>query len=102
MVVFVDRSSKMTHLAACKTSIGIEAFAKSLRHEVIRLHGLPYEIVSNRDSCFTSNFMQEFCRLLNMKQAMSAAFHFQTDNQIEGVNRTLEDMLRQYLNPVHY
>lgn len=31
----------MTRLAACKTAIGTKAFAKVIRHEVIRLHGLP-------------------------------------------------------------
>ena len=42
IVLFVDRLSKMTtHLAACKTSLDAQAFAKLLRHEVIRLHGLP-------------------------------------------------------------
>ena len=81
IVVFVDRLSKMTHLAACKTSIDTCAFAKLFRREVIRLHGLPYEFVSDRDGRFTSNFMREVCRLLNVKQAMSTAYHPQTDGQ---------------------
>ena len=101
IVVFVDRLSKMTHLAACPTSIDTRAFAKLFRHEVVRLHGLPYEFVSDRDGRFTSNFMREVCRLLNVKQAMSTAYHPQTDGQTERTNRTLEDMLRQYVNPVH-
>lgn len=101
IVVFVDRLTKMTHLAACKTSIGTQAFAKLLRHEVLRLHGLPYEFVSDRDGRFTSNFMREVCRLLNIQQAMSTAYHPQTDGQTERTNRTLEDMLRQYVNPFH-
>ena len=75
----------MTHLAACKPSIDIQAFAK-----LSRLHGLPYEFVS--DSRFTSNFMREVCRLFNVKQAMSAAFHPQTDGQTERVSRTLENI----------
>ena len=89
IVVFVDRLSEMTHLAACKTSIGTQAFAKLLRHDVIRLHGLPCEFVSDRDSRFTSNFMREVCRLLNVEQALSTAFHPQTDGQTERVNRRI-------------
>ena len=91
----------MTHLAACKGSIDTQAFVKLLRHEVIRLHGLPYEFVSDRDARCTSNFLQEVCCLLIVKQAMSTAFHPQNDGQTERVNRTLEDMLRQYVNPFH-
>ena len=101
IVVFVDRLSKMTHLVPCKTSIGTQAFAKLLRREVIRLHGLPYEIVSDRDGRFTSQFMREVCRLLGVQQAMSTAYHPQTDGQTERANRVLEEMLRQYVSPHH-
>ena len=101
IVVFVDRLSKMTHLAACKTTIDAQAFAKLLRHEFIRLHGIPYEFVSDRDGRFTSSFMREVCHLLNIKQAMSTAYHPQSDGQTERANRVLEEMLRQYVSPNH-
>ncbi len=39
IVVCVDRLTKMVHLATCKTTIGTQAFAKMLRHEVIRSLG---------------------------------------------------------------
>ena len=75
IVVFVDRLTKMVHLAACKTAIGTQAFPKMLRHEVdlVRLHGLPYEFVSDVDGRFTSRFMREVCRMLDIKQAMLTA-----------------------------
>jgi len=101
IVAFVDRLTKMTHLAACSTNIGAEAFAKLFRHQVFRLHGLPYELISDRDPRFTSHFMTEVCRLLNIKQGMSTAYHPQTDGQTERTNRTLEEMLRHFVNPVH-
>ena len=91
----------MTHLAVCKTSVDTSAFGKLFRHEVIRLHRLPYEFVSDRDTRFTGNFSRAVCRLLNVKQAMSTAFHPQTDGQTERVNCTLEDMLRQCVNSCH-
>jgi len=46
IVVFVDRLTKMVHLAACKTTIETQAFAKMLRHEVTRSHEVPYEFVT--------------------------------------------------------
>ena len=54
LVVFVDRLSKMVHLAPCKTTItGKEAALLFLDH-VYRLHGMPESIVSDRDPRFTS------------------------------------------------
>jgi len=86
IVVFVDRLTKMAHLAACKTTSGTQAFAKMLRHEVISLHGIPYEFVSDRDGRFTGLFMREVCCMLNIKQAMSTAYHPHTDGQTERAN----------------
>ena len=69
----------------------------SLCITVIRLHGLPYEFVSDRDGRFTSQFMHEACRLPNIKQAMSTAYHPQSDGQTERANK----MLQQFVIPFH-
>ena len=58
-------------------------------------------LFSDRDGRFTSGFMREVCRLLNIKQAMSTAYHPQSDGQTERANRVLEEMLRQYVSPNH-
>ena len=102
IVVFVCRLTTMVHLVACKSAIGAEAFAKLLRHEVLRLHGNMYETVSDRDGRFTSKCIRKVCRLLNIRQAMSSAYHPQTDGQTERTNRVLEDMLRHYVSPTHH
>ena len=64
-----------------------------------RSHGLPSEIVSDRDPRFTSAFMRELCKLMQAKQAMSTAYHPQTDGQTERMNRILEDYLRHFVAP---
>ena len=100
IVAFVDWLTKMTHLAACGANIGAEDSAKLFRHEVFRLHSLPYELIIDRDPRFTSHFMTEVCRLLNIIQRMSTAYHPQTDGETGRANRTLEEMLRHFVNPV--
>ena len=99
IIVFVDKLSKMVRLAAVPTTVSAEGVAKCFVDNVFRSHGLPTKIVSDRDARFTGNFMTEVTRILQIRQAMSTSFHPQTDGQTERTNRTLEDMLRHYVNP---
>ncbi|KAI3787749.1 hypothetical protein L2E82_00138 [Cichorium intybus] len=62
--------------------------------EMMRRHGVPTSIISDRDSRFTSHFWQSFQKHLGTKALMSTAYHPQTDGQTERTIQTLEDMLR--------
>ena len=72
--------------------------ARIILKEVWRFHGLPNNIVSDRDSRFTSSFWKALMRLLEINQKMSTAYHPQTDGQTERVNQILESYLRNYVN----
>ncbi|KAH8152984.1 uncharacterized protein LAJ45_03211 [Morchella importuna] len=94
--VIVDRFSKMAHYIPLPTLNKTEDLAKLFLKEVWRLHGLPDDIVLDRDSRFISHFWQSLMSLLNVKLKMSTSFHPQTDGQTERVNQTLEHYLRSY------
>ncbi|KAF1328976.1 reverse transcriptase, partial [Globisporangium splendens] len=96
ILVIVDRFSKMVHLSAVPVSVTAKQTAQIFLDSVFRLHGMPTEIVSDRDPRFTVAFWQELFRLLGTQLKMSTADHPQTDGQTERVNRTLEDILRSY------
>ncbi|KAF1330455.1 reverse transcriptase, partial [Globisporangium splendens] len=96
ILVFVDRFSKMVHLAPVSDKISAEKTAKVFVDVVFRLHGPPVEIVSDRDTRFTSKFWRALFGLLDTKLSMSTAAHPETDGQTERVNRVLEDVLRSY------
>jgi hypothetical protein len=98
IVVFVDKLTKMVHFAPTTTEVSAPELAQVFMREVTRLHGVPKSIVSDRDPRFTSNFWKSLWKLMGTKLAMSTAFHPQTDGQTERANRTLEDMLRAYVN----
>ena len=62
--------------------------------EIIRLHGVPILIFSDRVSGFTSRFWSSLQDAMGTQLNFSTAFHPQTDGQSERTIQTLEDMLR--------
>ncbi|KAF1325088.1 reverse transcriptase, partial [Globisporangium splendens] len=94
VVVFVDRLSKMVHVAPVRKHVTAQETACLFLEHVFRYHGLPESIVSDRDPRFTAAFWRELFRLLGTDLAMSTADHPETDGQTERVNRVVEDILR--------
>ena len=99
ILVVVDRLSKMTHLIPCKSNIDATEVAELFMKEVVRLHGWPTSIISDRDSLFTSELWRHLHQVFGTKLRMSSAYHPQTDGQTERMNRTLEDVLRHFIGP---
>jgi hypothetical protein len=98
IVVFVDKLTKMVHYAATTTTVTAPQLASLFLDRVFRLHGLPDSILSDRDPRFTAHFWKSFWKQLGTTLTMSTAYHPQTDGQTERANRTLEEMLRAYVN----
>lgn len=97
--VVVDRLTSMVHLIPIRTTDTAAALAGVYLREVVRLHGLPESIVSDRDSKFTSRFWKELHRLLGAKLLMSTAFHPQTDGLSERTIRSVTQILRAMVAP---
>jgi RNase H-like domain found in reverse transcriptase/Reverse transcriptase (RNA-dependent DNA polymerase)/Integrase zinc binding domain/Chromo (CHRromatin Organisation MOdifier) domain/Retroviral aspartyl protease len=98
IAVFVDKFTKMVHIVATNTTVTAPELARIFFREVVRLHGIPKSIISDRDPRFTSHFWKCLWSQLGTKLAMSTAYHPQTDGQTERANRTIEDILRAYVN----
>lgn len=94
IMVIVDRLSKYAHFVALKHPYTAVTIAKAFVANVVRLHGIPTDIVSDRDKVFVSSFWQALFQLQGTKLSMSSSYHPQTDDQIEVVNRTLEQYLQ--------
>jgi hypothetical protein len=75
----IDRFSKYCHFIPLAHPYTTESVAHAFFADIVRLHGLPQSIVSDRDPVFTLAFWQELMRLTGMKLYMSSAFHPQMD-----------------------
>ena len=92
--VIVDRLTKSAHFLAIKMDYSLERLAELYINEIVRLHGIPVSIVSDRDPRFTSRFWGSLQEALGTKLKFSTSFHPQTNGQSERVIQILEDMLR--------
>ncbi|KAA0061624.1 ty3-gypsy retrotransposon protein [Cucumis melo var. makuwa] len=92
--VVVDRLTKSAHFVPGKSTYTASKWAQLYMSEIMRLHGVPVSIVSDRDARFTSKFWKGLQTAMGTRLDFSTAFHPQTDGQTERLNQVLEDMLR--------
>src|SRR5262249_44456711 len=92
--VDVDRLTKSAHFIPIKLSQPVEQLAKLYVDNVVRLHGIPVSIISDRDARFTFKVWKGLQVALGTQIKLSTTFHPQIDGQSERTIQTLEDMFR--------
>jgi len=54
ILLVVDRLTKMSHFITCSKELDARQFANLLMREIVRLHELPHDIITDRGTPFTS------------------------------------------------
>ena len=96
--VVVDRFTKMVHFVPTEGLSTAEETAEIFINHILRLHGIPTEIVSDRGPQFVSRFWKRMLHLMKIKPCLSSGYHPQTDGQTERMNQTLEQYLRSFVS----
>ena len=73
--VIVDHLTKSAHFLSIRVNCSMEELARLYIKEIVRLHGVPSSIVSDRDPRFTSRFWGDFQRAFGTKLCLSTAYH---------------------------
>jgi len=94
ILVVVDRFTKYAHFIPLKYPFTAAQIAKVVLDNIVKLHGLPTAIVTDRDKIFVSAFWKELFKLYGIQLQLSTAYHPQIDDQTERVNQCLEMYLR--------
>jgi hypothetical protein len=96
ILVVVDRFTKYGHFLPLSHPYTAAKVAQNFLVNVLKLHGMPKTIVTDRDPVFTSSFWRELFKLQGITLALSSAYHPQSDGQTEALNKCLETYLRCY------
>jgi transposase InsO family protein len=99
--VVVNTLTKSVHFIHVCTTYQAPNIARVFISEVVRLHGVPKRIISDRGSVFTGQFWTSFQEALGTQLNFSTAYHPKTDWQTERTNQILEDILHMYVMDQH-
>ena len=98
VLLVICRLTAMVHLLPMWTNASAKDIAGIFVKEVVRLHGIPESIVSDRDTKFTSQFWVELSKILGQRLLMSSSYHPQMDGSSERAIQTMSQILRSLVN----
>jgi transposase InsO family protein len=91
--VIVDRLTKSAHFIPIAMTSRVIQYAELYISHIVRYHGIPKTIISDRGSIFVAHFWEQLHECLGTHLIRNSTYHPHTDGQMERVNQIIEDML---------
>jgi dUTPase len=97
IVVISDYYTKWTHAIALPDQQAY-TIADKMMTEFISVVGVPRQIHTDQGRNFESQLFHHLCDLLGIEKTRTTPFHAQSDGQVERWNRTIQQMLKSFVN----
>lgn len=97
VLVFVDRFTKMVHLVPVTERMSAEQFTDLFLTHIVRLHGIPVSVVSDRGTQWDNQFWRALCKAMGVQLRMTMAYHPRANGLVERINGVVEEMMRMYV-----
>ena len=94
ILVFIDSLTGMVHLQPCKKTDTAKDTARHFVHNVVRLHGMPVSVVSDRDVRLRAHFWRALQQRLGTELRFTTAHTPNSNGKVERMNMVLGDVLR--------
>ena len=100
IMTVVDRATKMVHLIPCQKTTTAGEAARLLWQHVVKLHGVPRAIHTDRGAQFVGRVWREIWTLMGTKLKYGSAYHPQSQGQVERMNAVVSQTLRCIMSDV--
>ena len=97
ILVVSDYYTKWTHAMAMPDQTA-QTIADVFLREFVAILGVPTMLHSDQGRSFEGHIFQEVCALLGIEKSRTTPYHPASDGQVERFNRTIQQMLKSYVN----
>lgn len=102
IMVCIDRLTRLAHFVPTTKTVRAADAAQLFMDNIVRHHGLPDRILSDRGPQFVAKLWKSMWSSLNVDLALSSAYHAQGNGLVERVNANIEVYLRMFVNDAQH
>lgn len=100
VIVLIDYHTKWAETVAVPETAAANA-AKAFLEAIVLRHGASEQVIADRGQHFLADMMEELFRITHTNHTHTTVYHPQTNGLCDRFNRTLADLISQYVSSDH-